>query len=212
MVVVQPVQEVEWPSTWTEAEAFARRLTDGLGYPIDEGIREVVVALNLLGFRTSQSCEGHLDGGHPYPWVDFQIEACPLWYEPAQKEACREGLSLAEEEAATAYLMALVSAYHHQDHLYTRLSALLDTFYQARRLSPNDWYIMLHCIHPGFYRLYATYEPMTEEGENEWPEMASAENLACAQAEMQVLGRWLREQWQTENQGPFYANKLSSTF
>jgi hypothetical protein len=42
--------------------------------------------------------------------------------------------------------------------------------------------------------------------------MASAENLACALAEMQALGRWLHEQWPTENQGSFDANKLSSTF
>lgn len=102
MVLVQYEQQLLWPSTWDEGIAFARRLVDGMGCPIDEGILKAVVALNLLGLPTSQSCEGHLDGGHPYPWIDFHTEECPAWYEQAQEDACREGQSAEEEEAAIA--------------------------------------------------------------------------------------------------------------
>lgn len=49
------------------------RTVDGLGRPIDKGIRETIVFLWALGFRTSASCEGHLDHGFPYPWVDFSV-------------------------------------------------------------------------------------------------------------------------------------------
>jgi hypothetical protein len=38
--------------------------------PIDEGIFETVVALNALDIPTSMSCEGLLDYGLPYPWID----------------------------------------------------------------------------------------------------------------------------------------------
>ena len=54
---------------WKElAEEFSH-VTDKIGRPIDEGIFEIVVALNMLGVHTRQSCEGHLDHGFAYPWV-----------------------------------------------------------------------------------------------------------------------------------------------
>jgi hypothetical protein len=42
---------------------------DGMGKRIDIGIMGVVLYLNLHGVSTTASCEGHLDHGHPYPWV-----------------------------------------------------------------------------------------------------------------------------------------------
>jgi hypothetical protein len=189
MVVVQQAQELQWPSTWDEAGAFARRLTDRLGYPIDEGIVEMVVALNVCGLPTSQSCAGHLDRGHPYPWIDFQTEECPAWYEQAQEDVCREGLNAEEEEAAVAHLMALVAAYHHKDHLYTRLEALLDTFYESR--PDSEWRVIVHCMRPGYYRMCSA----CGYTEDEWPENARAENLARAQAEMQAFTMFLKQLW-----------------
>lgn len=54
---------------WKElAEEFSH-VTDKIGRPIDEGIFEIVVALNMLGIHTRQSCEGHLDHGFAYPWI-----------------------------------------------------------------------------------------------------------------------------------------------
>jgi len=47
-------------------------ITDRLGKPIDKGIIELVAVLNLLGFKTSGSCEGHLDHGCASPWVDIE--------------------------------------------------------------------------------------------------------------------------------------------
>jgi len=47
------------------------KVTDKLGEPIDKGIIEGVAVLNKLGFPTSQSCEGHLDRGYPFPWIEI---------------------------------------------------------------------------------------------------------------------------------------------
>ncbi len=47
-------------------------VTDRLGKPIDSGIFDTVVALNLFNIHTTQSCEGHLDGGIAAPWVEMQ--------------------------------------------------------------------------------------------------------------------------------------------
>ena len=55
---------------WIEVSEKFSHVTDKLGEPIDKGIFDTVVSLNILGFVTRQSCEGHLDHGLPYPWVD----------------------------------------------------------------------------------------------------------------------------------------------
>jgi len=49
-------------------------LTDKLDEPVDEHIKCLVVALRYLDFNTSASCEGHLDHGFAYPWVDMCYE------------------------------------------------------------------------------------------------------------------------------------------
>jgi hypothetical protein len=60
--------------TWNDAVEKFSKVTDKLGKPIDQGIFETVICLNLLGVVTRQSCEGHLEWGLPYPWVDFDKE------------------------------------------------------------------------------------------------------------------------------------------
>lgn len=189
MVVVQQTRELEWPASWEQAEVFARNLADGLGCPIDEGILETVVALNLLKFHTCQSCEGHTDeAGLPYPWIDFATGECPVWYHEAQAATFMEGLSAEEEEAAIDRLMAKVAAYHHQDHLYTRLTALLDIFYAKRATCSEEWRLILHCIHPGYYRLCSSAGYASAE----WPAAIRSQNLKRAQHEMQEFTRFLK--------------------
>ncbi|MFA7315790.1 MAG: hypothetical protein WC059_03255 [Candidatus Paceibacterota bacterium] len=56
-----------WNSKFKEVEM----ITDRLGKRIDSNIKESVVAFSALGFNTSGSCEGHLDRGLPYPWIDI---------------------------------------------------------------------------------------------------------------------------------------------
>lgn len=65
---LDPSQTISWKSM----EAFVDNVTDGLGMPVDEGIKKAVVALNILKFETVQSCEGHLNWGLPYPWIALQ--------------------------------------------------------------------------------------------------------------------------------------------
>lgn len=44
---------------------------DRMGLGIDPEIKEAVTYLWALGFKTSYSCEGHLDRGKGAPWVDI---------------------------------------------------------------------------------------------------------------------------------------------
>jgi hypothetical protein len=53
------------------------KITDALGMPIDEGIKEAVIMFNAVGLYTSSSCEGHLDHGFPAPWIDVEVSNEP---------------------------------------------------------------------------------------------------------------------------------------
>jgi hypothetical protein len=56
---------------WEMKQEEINKITDALGKEIDEGIKETVIAFNLLGIHTRQSCEGHLDEGVAAPWIDI---------------------------------------------------------------------------------------------------------------------------------------------
>jgi len=83
---------------WDEMAREVDTWTDGLGMPIDEKIKDTIIVLNLLGLKTQQSCEGHLDHGRLYPWISFEIEDAEL--ELLINQA-RE-VSIKEEEAEQA--------------------------------------------------------------------------------------------------------------
>lgn len=59
---------------WQTLEKEVDTWTDALGMPIDPKIKDIVIVLNLLGFKTEQSCQGHIDHGRAYPWVAFLVE------------------------------------------------------------------------------------------------------------------------------------------
>lgn len=61
-------------SNWAKVAAQVDEIKDGLGQPIEPGIKEVVIALSVLGINTTQSCEGHLDRGFAGPWVEISPE------------------------------------------------------------------------------------------------------------------------------------------
>lgn len=62
---------------------------DARGLGIDKGIIEQVALLDLLGYFTTASCEGHIDSGLPYGWVDFGSEI-----ERREQELSKKGESI----------------------------------------------------------------------------------------------------------------------
>lgn len=62
-------KQQQWDKLAEEVDSWG----DGLGYSIDQGIKDTVIVLNVLGFTTRQSCEGHLDHGDVSPWIDFTL-------------------------------------------------------------------------------------------------------------------------------------------
>lgn len=64
----------EQQQAWKKARAIVSQLTDAIDCPMDPQIIDTVVVLGLLGFPTHGSCQGHLDGGLPCPWVQGFVE------------------------------------------------------------------------------------------------------------------------------------------
>ena len=74
-------------------------IADFTGRGIDENIKEQVSVLHALGFNTTNSCEGHIDHGVPYPFIDIEAPDKPKWryegeQELFQKVAQERGKSL----------------------------------------------------------------------------------------------------------------------
>lgn len=58
-----------------EKLAYFSQIGDALGKGIEPGILEQVTYLSLLGFTTTSSCEGHVDGhGYPFGYIFFGSE------------------------------------------------------------------------------------------------------------------------------------------
>ena len=52
-----------------QSSKMVEKMVDALDHPVDEKIRKLLAALITFGVRTTASCEGHMDQGHPYPWI-----------------------------------------------------------------------------------------------------------------------------------------------
>ncbi len=176
-------------------------LTDKLGTPIDPGIFETVVALNLLGLHTLQSCEGHLDHGCPYPWVTIIDEERSRTFNRMWLSVCELEEQAKASRTATAYdcylsadiqLRALLAKWEAEDRVFEQITGLLEAFYaeQERQASPAR--LLVKRLHPGTYRI----EPGFSLVGKELPDDLKATYLARGQAEMQAFTCSLKRQWQ----------------
>ncbi|MFH1129559.1 MAG: hypothetical protein V1686_02380 [Patescibacteria group bacterium] len=70
-----------------DIERQVDEIADKLGMPIDKEIKDAVVALNVWGIPTSQSCEGHLqEKGASFPWIEVYAPEPGGWEEGGEKE------------------------------------------------------------------------------------------------------------------------------
>ncbi len=131
-------------------------MTDRTGMPIDTGILETVIALNSLDIITSQSCEGHLDHGRPYPWITFITpDAVKIARQSAsaftQAIQYKEQEKCSEEALQAIYDKAnLLKSQAEQLHA-TDQQKLLDylaAFYSIRHIS-FDCRLMIYTRVPG---------------------------------------------------------------
>lgn len=189
---------IDWQrASWEEACAEVAQFTDNLGCEVDDGIFDTVVALNLLGLRTVQSCEGHLNYGHPYPWVwvadpEHNNRVLAPW-----KYVCAledEAKALGTLEAHDAYIIAynafkIQSAqWKREDRIFQRVISLLNAFYVDREQRAAR--LMACRMRPGLCRI----ELGCGREIRELPETLQASYLTRGQAEMQAFTAFLKQQ------------------
>jgi hypothetical protein len=123
---------------WQDLERTYARTIDGLGKHIDPGIMDVVVALNANDIHTTASCEGHLDWGTPYPWVDIGA----LRIDPLEQQIA-ELLSEGRKDE-TEPLYYEIGRMHFQEEI--KLVEALDVFYQHHVMDYDRHLIFIHDI------------------------------------------------------------------
>jgi hypothetical protein len=175
--------------------------TDKLGMPVDPGIFETVVVLNLLGLHTFQSCEGHIDHGAPYPWVTVVDEEQERLFNRRWLAVCQleeQAKEAGTQEAYDRYLAAdvqlrlVIARSEQKSPLYRRLTSLLDTFYQHSVTPDPSRLVVRRFKSSGRYRI----EPGFTEALESIPGSLKGHYLERGQAEMQALTSFLKRQWQ----------------
>ena len=119
-------------ATWNETSERFTHTTDKLGKAIDQGIFETVVALNMLNFCTTQSCEGHIDWGLAAPWIDVIPDGTQRLNKQIQR--IRQQAPIDEPLPDEAKHL-IESVNHKQKLLFQLLVKLLDQFYGQRHVA-----------------------------------------------------------------------------
>lgn len=162
--------------------------TDALGMPIDENIKELVVALNIYEVPTYQSCEGHLDHGSPFPWIHFNFEIPEFEIMQEKMKAFSQQENVSEEdwkefhvirERAQEKTLAMVKPIKDQ----------LDLFYTERSVNSDHMIILEGSM--GYFELRANGSYFQYvQGSKE-----KKAKLSEYQAEMQAFASFLKENY-----------------
>ena len=111
---------------WLRIEIKVNSIADKVGRGIDNGIKESIIVLQVLGFVTTASCEGHTDHGPAAPWIDIG-EKVPREILIRKRES--KGI-LNDDDAGK---IRSVTKKNLKGQI--RLMQLLDEFYEERKVS-----------------------------------------------------------------------------
>lgn len=187
---------------WHDVTERFSRMTDKLGRPIDAGIRETVIALNVLGIITRQSCEGHLDHGTGAPWVDVISTGAEI-LEQQVKEAFHNAQQVSEQQMVPqdqvhelykeAHVLRRRAKAIHVETM-KKLMDLLSAFYKDRQV-PYDQRLVIQTGSRGNYRMESQGAELQETA----PQEIRQQKLQQYQEEMQVFTDFLKETYFSED-------------
>lgn len=170
--------------TWNETVEKFTHVTDKLGKEIDPGIFDTVVALNVLGFHTTMSCEGHINWGLAAPWVDVIPDGAVALNQ--QIQVIRQQTPADQPFPDEAKQLMLVVK-RNQQLLFHDLVKLLDQFYEYRHITYARQLIP-HMSHGGHIRI----EPIGADLQTVVPDQIKEQQLRAYQTEMSDFTAFLK--------------------
>jgi hypothetical protein len=153
MLELQFKNNIEKQTKWDEVVFRVEKITDELGKKIDSGIKETIVAFLVNNFNTTCSCEGHLDRGRPYPWLDIDIK--PQTHEFKEKESIlinqikHKGYKTffdipeTDEELYPKFMDLRKDAMAGDVEIKIKIKSLLDNFYSSHKPLSKDYTLIL---------------------------------------------------------------------
>jgi hypothetical protein len=109
------------------------KIADKLGMPVDQGIKELVVAIQAQGLETSGSCEGHIgDGVLSIPWVAVETPGPEGWRDSNTLQAKWKRQNLQQ----VAQLAALLNSFNKSHASRYRLHLRNRGIFGAVRVEP----------------------------------------------------------------------------
>lgn len=176
---------------WEEQLKKIETLKDGLGKGVDEGIKETVAAMQVLGILTRQSCQGHLNWGEAAPWVrmDFPPEIHALSRQYSELFDVFDKISEGDKD-----FQRVADEFHKVGREEKRLRALelkkltlfLEDFYAERNV-PYDQRLILDAR--GELTNQGGFLQITEN------ESQRGENLYRYQSEMKAFTEFLKQKF-----------------
>lgn len=140
--------------TWDQMSNDVDHWIDGIGAPIDREIKEIVIALNIMGIKTTASCEGHFDHGHLYPWVDLEISSNEIEKLMAEMRQKLEQIEIEETSLEKKY-----PDLSYQARLdLPEAKHLLELYKERFLLSRSYDQTQMHCLEPVNRLLNQFYE------------------------------------------------------
>jgi hypothetical protein len=198
--LLPPTTKEQREANWRSMTEFMGKIGDRQGTGVDKGIVEPIVGFNLLGMKTSQSCEGHLDHGSAAPWINFGAEVtdeAAVKYEEIHKiweEIDKKGGVIASEDE--------VRDLHERRHklveelerpnlaVVKQAIGLLEEFYQDRKV-PVDRQLIVSTYGDGSGRL----QPQGADVQKiESPEVR-AQKLAEYREEVGAFSAFLKDKY-----------------
>jgi len=193
-------------------------ISDRLGKPIEEGIKETVVMFKANELPTSDSCEGHIERGLPVPYVEVSPSNEPEERFVGQNEAFEKvakKYNITPEEAKTskideAYWEAMKECSQNEEteeykkwnkeneKLLANSHNLLEEFYKERQVEPDEKLEIDEGV--GNFRIHnggEDYQPIIENGGefSEEEKKARAEKLEKYRPEMKEFTTFLKEKY-----------------
>lgn len=107
---------------WSECQKWAKQVVDNFGMPLDAGITDTVIVLNLLGISTTMSCEGHIETSAS-PYVSF--------HDPIAEEL-EEKFRVITDRESSEFQRLYDEACRLNILQKERIIPLLDAFYRNR--------------------------------------------------------------------------------